>query len=361
MTIDALDSMMPGASRQRMTAEQRAWLAERLGGVRIGIAGATGAVGREALALLAEAGIPPDRVTASGSVGSAGVTIPYADDTLAVVSAEQLAGSHAVLLATPASVSAELAPSLAGQGALVSDNSSALRARVPLVIPEINSSRIKASARIVASPNCTTTIALTAAEGIRTRFGISSIEIVSYQAISGAGAKAMHALISESADVVAGTTVEARWLAEPVAFNVFPHESEIDSTTGLCAEERKFIDESARILGRQDLNAAATCVRVPTLRAHSVVLRIETARPCTRGSVVEALQSSAGVALVHPGPTSLSATGHCTIQAGRPIVTPSIHTDGSTVRMLVAGDQLLKGAAWNALQNLAHLIALSAK
>lgn len=353
MPVHCLQEAMPGFPRRRMTSEQRSWLLERLAGMHIGVAGATGAVGRETLALLEEAGVPTDRIMVSGSSRSVGTRIPYANEELTLVPLADFETAHGAVLATPASLSKDLAPWLARCGVVVSDNSSALRKEAPLIIPEVNAHAAPDGTRIIASPNCTTTITLTAVEGIRNQYGFASIEIVSYQSVSGAGLKAMNALIAESSDAASGVAIRPRWLGEPIAFSVFPHESPIDPDTGLCAEAQKFVSESARILDTTSLVAAATCVRVPTLRTHTVAVRIETLRPCDRTSAIEAIQTAEGVEMVRQGPTSHTAIGRCRVLAGLPTVTSTQNAPGTTVRLLIAGDQLLKGAAWNALQNLA--------
>ena len=354
-----LIDVMPGARGTRMTPQQRDWLRTRLGDAHIGIAGVTGAVGREMLALLEEVRIPKSGIIATGSSRSLGTRIPYADDEIIVESAESLRATECVLLATPSSVSRALMPMLIECGMKISDTSSAFRSQVPLIIPEINAASINLTDRIVASPNCTTTIALTAVEGIRKRFGFCSLEIVSYQAVSGAGTEAMHALLDETRDIVNDGVTQARWLDEQIAFNVFPHESAVDPATGLCIEEQKFIDESSRILNSSEIETAATCMRVPSLRTHTVAIRIESVLACDRVSITNALRSTPGVNFVESGPSSLAATATCSILAGPPVVQPTNARNGSTIRLIVAGDQLLKGAAWNALQNLALLRSTS--
>jgi aspartate-semialdehyde dehydrogenase len=357
-----IDDLLPGMPRRRMSGAQRASLARALDGRMIAVVGATGAVGLEALALLAEAGVPSTHVHAIASDASAGSCLPYAGSGIRVGSTEDLfrlvcddrVGGVIALLATPAPVSRELVPRLRSLGVPVSDNSSAFRATAPLVIPEINPGAAVGSG-LLASPNCTTTIALTAAAPIVRASGVRSIEITSYQAVSGAGLGAMRALIEETTLAVGGRRACANWLDHPAAFSVFPHESDLDSETGLCAEEAKFAYEAPRILGDARIGLAATCMRVPVLRTHTVAVRVATARPAHAAEIRRALASAPGVRTVGQGPSSLDASCLCDVLVGRVRVEPDPDGGGSVVRLIAAGDQLLKGAAWNALQNAALL------
>ncbi len=317
--------------------------------------GASGAVGLEALALLAEVGVDPDRVIAAGSAQSAGRALDICGQRFVVHEASDRLDADAAILATPAEVSLRLAPALAARGLLVSDNSSALRHSVPLVIPEVNPWALNADDRIIASPNCTTTIALTACEGLRRAYGVRSIEITSQQAFSGAGLDAMRSLIGQTRATLGGGSYEVGASARTLAFNAYPHESALDGD-GLCTEERKFQHETARIWNDAEPWTNACCLRVPTLRSHLVVVRLRTRRPCTKQEAEEAIAASPGVVLTDSGPDARSATKRCDVLAGRVVVRESPGDGGSEVRFVAAGDQLLKGAAWNALQNLCLLI-----
>ncbi|MCC5785084.1 MAG: aspartate-semialdehyde dehydrogenase [Phycisphaerales bacterium] len=352
----SIDSLMPGSPGERLGAARAAWLRERLEGRRIAVVGASGAVGLETLALLAEAGVDPERVIAAGSARSAGRTLAICRQRFVVHEASDRLDADAAVLATPAAVSKRLAPALAERGVLVSDNSSALRHSAPLVIPEVNPEAACPNDRIIASPNCTTTIALTACEGVRRNFGVRSIQITSQQAISGAGLIAMQTLIrqTEATLGVYGDEQPAGF-GIPLAFNAFPHESDLNEP-GLCGEELKFRTETARIWNDTCVSTDACCLRVPTLRSHLVVVRLQTELPCTKQEAEQAIAASPGVVFVESGPDAISASKRCDVLAGRVVAEPSLGVEGSEVRLVAAGDQLLKGAAWNALQNLALLI-----
>ena len=342
-----LADLMPGAPGRRLDAEQKKWLSVRGRGVRIGVYGATGAVGLELLALLAEAGVPAEYVTAYASARSAGERLAYGDGSLPVFDADADDGRRqdVAVLATPAAVSRRLAGRLVDQGVRVSDNSSAFRGEAPLVVPEINGDAITRNVGLVASPNCTTTIALTAAEGLRRAVGVRSIGVTSAQAVSGAGRGAMRALLDETREAVDDKRdVVARWLDEPAAFNVFPHESAVDEGSGLCGEEAKIIAETRRLWGA-GVDTDTACLRAPVLRTHTVVVRCRVKRPCDAERARAAIGLAPGVEWVTRGPSALAASCRCAVLAGR------LAVRGDSVRFVVAGDQLLKGAAWNALQN----------
>jgi len=248
------------------------------------------------------------------------------------------------------------------RGVLASDNSSAHRRSAALVIPEINGERVARGTRLVASPNCTTAIALTAVGGLVREAGAASLEIASYQAVSGAGLGAMRALLGETEDAIGGLAARPRWLAEPAAFNAFPHESAVDEATGMSAEEAKFVAEAPLVLGDSGLHAAATCVRVPTLRTHTVAIRVRVRRSICGHRARAAIGRASGVRLVENGPSSHDAAGGCGVLVGRvrveedPSASRRGGPGGTVVRLIAAGDQLLKGAAWNALQNAALLV-----
>lgn len=351
----SIESLMPGSPGERLGAERAAKLRERLGNRTLAVVGASGAVGLEALALLAEAGVDRDRVVAAGSARSAGSTLEVCGRKFVVRETSEDLQADGAILATPAEVSLRLAPALAARGVLVSDNSSALRHRVPLVIPEVNPWALNADDRVIASPNCTTTIALTACEGLRRAYGVRSIEITSQQAISGAGLEAMRTLIGQTRATLGGDHTEIGTSARPLAFNAIPHESALDRD-GLCVEELKFQTETTRIWNDAELWTNACCLRVPTLRSHLVVVRLRTRRPCTKQEAEETIADSPGVVFTDSGPDAWSATKRCDVLAGRVVVRETPGDGGSEVRFVAAGDQLLKGAAWNAIQNLCLLI-----
>ena len=321
---------------------------------RIAVVGASGAVGREALALLLSMGVTPGRIGAFASGRSAGSTIACAGVAFRVgaVDPARLAEHDVALFCADAETARRHAPPLAGAGTLVVDNSSAFRMDpdVPLVIPEVNGSALDRRPRLVANPNCSTVILLTALEPIRRAFGIERISLSTYQAVSGAGRAGIRELRAQTRAVLDGGTGEPTFFPEPCAFNVFPHESGVDPDTGFNEEERKIVAESRRIWGLPDLPILPTCVRVPVERAHSQSVAVDLAGPATRADVEDALRAAAGVALFGDprGPTPLRAAGGDDVLVGRVRLDP----DGSGRRLLlwICGDQLRKGAALNAIQ-----------
>ena len=256
--------------------------------VRVVVVGATGAVGREALALLESRGHPREHVVAVASERSAGSCLPYEGGDLRVRSIAQLdelvQADVLVLLAVSADLARELAPRLAAVGARVVDNSSAFRSDpdVPLVVPEVNASALNSDARLVANPNCSTILMLVALEPLRRSFGVERVVISTYQAVSGAGQAAMDELRDQTRDVLEGKPAEPRVFPEPCAFNAFPHESTLDPATGMNEEERKLIRESRRVWADAEARIVPTCVRVPVLRTHCQSLLVTLAE---RGSL----------------------------------------------------------------------------
>lgn len=353
----------------RMSAARRAWLTDRLRGRTIGLVGATGAVGIETLALLAEAGVEAARVRAFASPGSVGRRLRLGAGVVVSEHADaaEIAGCDVAILAVGAARAREVAPAIAARGTLVVDHSSAFRQDpgVPLVVPEINMPSRAPAGRIVASPNCTTTIALVAADPIRRGFGVESMCVTSYQAASGAGLAAVSALAAESGAALAGADPAPSVFPVPAAFNVFPHESAIDAVSRANAEEMKVVRESRRIWDDPALAVEATCVRVPVFRTHIVSLRLVLLKPASIAEIERALGASDAIELLDArepatGVSSLGAAGRCAVLVGR--VRPADPTADANagahrvVTLVAAGDQLLKGSAWNGLQIAAALV-----
>ncbi len=328
-----------------------------LRGKRIAVIGATGAVGQEMLGLLARDGIPREDVLALASARSAGTELGYGTESLVVQDLETLAGTVApdlALLAASSSVANEWGPRLAARGSVVVDNSSAFRMAedVELIIPEVNGDLVRGDTtpRIIANPNCSTIIMLVGATPIRKAFGCVRMIASTYQAASGAGIEAMDELRVQTADVLAGKEAKPRVFAEPCAFNVFSHNSDVDAQTGLNVEEQKMIEETQKIWGDNAVEVRPTCIRVPVMRAHCESLHITTRDTVTLKGVIEAICGGAGLRLVDDRgannfPTSLKAGHGADVLIGRVRV-----RDAHSVECFVAGDQLLKGAAQNAVQ-----------
>ncbi|MEK6701481.1 MAG: aspartate-semialdehyde dehydrogenase [Planctomycetota bacterium] len=320
---------------------------------RVIVVGATGAVGRECLSILAQRGVPAGNIVALASARSAGITIPYASGgvTVAELNAQAFNPSDVAIFCATSGVARQWVPLAVERGATVVDNSSAFRMRddVPLVIPEINPVR---AGKVIANPNCSTIIMLVALEPLRKAFGVESIVVSTYQAVSGAGQAGIDALQRE----VAGDAASGPF-AEPCAFNVFSHNSAMDPATGLNGEEQKMIDESRKIWNQPDLEVIPTCVRVPVYRAHSESICVRLTQPATESQIRAAYADARGVRVVddraaNAFPTPLKASGRDDVLVGRirPAVTGAADQATRTWCLWACGDQLRKGAALNAVQ-----------
>jgi aspartate-semialdehyde dehydrogenase len=324
--------------------------------LRVAIAGATGAVGAEFLDLLGSRSFPVADIRPLASARSEGSSVRFLgeDVPVEVLGVDSFEGVDLAFFSAGASRSREFAPAAVRAGAVVVDNSSAFRMEpsVPLVIPEINPEALSAREGIVAVPNCTTIVVLMAVAPLVREAGGVSLRVASYQAASGAGARAMAELESQTADVLAGRPAKPEHFPHPIAFNVIPAIGEF-LPGGETTEERKLLEESRKILGREDLRVSTTCVRVPVLRAHCAAVWLGLERPLTPGEAREILAAAPGVRVVDDPaasayPMPIAAAGQVEVQVGR------VRTDDSTsepgLAFFVAGDQLLKGAALNAVQ-----------
>jgi aspartate-semialdehyde dehydrogenase len=289
---------------------------------------------------------------------SAGSMIPFRGESLpvGVLAPQALAGLDIVLSSASSAVALQFAPSAVEAGAVVVDNSSAFRmnADVPLVIPEINPQAVKEHRGIIANPNCTAIISITPLWPLHRRFKMRRLTLASYQAASGAGAAAMEELVEATRAHLAGQPYRQRVMPHPYAFNVFSHNSAVDPATGYNGEELKVIAETRKIFGAPDLAISATCVRVPVLRAHAVALTAEFETAVDLAEVGSILASAPGVKVVDDREKNLfpmprDASERDDILVGRlrhDLSDPS----GRSLCLFVAGDQLLKGAALNAVQ-----------
>jgi aspartate-semialdehyde dehydrogenase len=225
---------------------------------------------------------------------------------------------------------------------------------VPLVVPEINPEACEAHKGIIANPNCSTIIAITPLWPIHKVNPIKRLIAATYQAASGAGAAAMAELEESTRAYLENRPYEQTVLPHPYAFNLFSHNAKVDPATGYNEEETKMVKETKKIFGDPNIRVSATCVRVPVLRAHSEALNIECERPITPAEVNALLKNAPGVKIVDDVeknyfPMPKDASGKDDILVGR-IRTDTSDPSGKSIAMFVAGDQLLKGAALNAVQ-----------
>ena len=324
---------------------------------RVAVMGATGAVGRVMLEILAERDFPVKELRLLASSRSAGRKIDYRGESLTVqeLTAESFAGIDLVLSSAGGSLSRRLAPAAVEAGAVVVDNTSAFRMDpgVPLVVPEVNAGDLADHKGIVANPNCSTIIMVVPLWPLHRAHRVRRVIVSTYQAISGAGAPAMEELVEQTRDVLADKPAVPRELPYPIAFNLFSHNTEIDAD-GYCEEEVKMIRETRKMFHEESILVSPTCVRVPILRAHSEAMTVEFEEPVSEGEVRGILGEAPGMLLVDDReanhfPMPLEASGRDEVLVGR-IRQDLSRPDGTSVSMFLCGDQLRKGAALNAVQ-----------
>jgi len=323
----------------------------------IAVVGATGAVGIEILQCLEKRRFPYAKVRALASGRSAGKQLPFAGGSITVeeLTESSFEGVDLAFFSAGGSISRRYAP-LAARNAIVVDNSSAFRmqADIPLVVPEINADQLANHPGIIANPNCAAVISMTPLWPIHKLNPIQRLIISTYQAASGAGAAAMEELREATRAELEGRSYEPKVLPHPYAFNLFSHNTQIDPQTGYNDEEAKVIAEARKIFGEPDLRLSATCVRVPVLRAHCVSLTFECERPISPDEVRQILATAPGVKIVDDiernyFPMPKDASGQDDILVGR-IRRDLSDGSGRSISLFCAGDQLLKGAALNAVQ-----------
>lgn len=324
----------------------------------VAIVGATGAVGVEMLGCLERRRFPLAELRLFASARSAGKTLKFRGEPLVVreLTEASFAGVDVALFSAGSAISKKFAPLAVRAGAVVIDNSSAFRMdpNVPLVVPEINPQKLREHRGIIANPNCTAVISITPLWPVHKTNRIVRLLISSYQAASGAGAAAMEELRESTRAYLEGRSYTPRVLPHPYAFNLFSHNTKIDPATGYNDEEIKVAQETAKIFGDSAIRVSATCVRVPVLRAHSVSITFECERPITPQEVRALISGAPGVKLVDDAernyfPMPVDASGQDAILVGR-IRRDVSDPQGRSIALFVAGDQLLKGAALNAVQ-----------
>jgi aspartate-semialdehyde dehydrogenase len=321
----------------------------------VAIVGATGAVGIEMIKTLEKRRFPVGKLTLLASARSAGKKLGFCGDALTVkeLTKDSFTGIDLALFSAGGGISREYAPPAAKAGCVVVDNSSAFRMddSVPLVIPEINAADIHQHKGIIANPNCTTAVTLMALYPLHQAFGVTRIFASSYQAVSGTGAKAIEELERQVSEIVSGKPATKQVYPHQIAFNVLPH---VDAflPTGYTKEEAKMENEGRKIMHHPTFRASVTCVRVPVYRAHSVAVSAEFEKPVTVDAARAVLSKAPGLDLVdepakNEYPLPLYAAEKYNCQVGR------IRKDCALDNGLcfwVSGDQLLKGAALNAVQ-----------
>jgi aspartate-semialdehyde dehydrogenase len=321
----------------------------------VAVVGATGAVGIEMIKTLEKRNFPVGKLTLLASKRSVGKKLKFRGQDIPVqeLTRDSFAGVDIALFSAGSAISKDFAPLAAKAGCVVIDNSSAFRMdpAVPLVIPEINASDVKSHKGIIANPNCTTAIALIALYPLHKAFLCKRVFVASYQAVSGTGAKAIEELKRQVGEVVAGKPVTREVYPHQIAFNVLPH---VDSflPTGYTKEEMKMENEGRKIMHHPNFRASVTCVRVPVYRAHSVAINAEFEKPITVEAAREVLKKAPGLDVVdqpdkNEYPLPLYQTDKYNCAVGR--IRKDCAMDNG-LAFWVSGDQLLKGAALNAVQ-----------
>ena len=324
----------------------------------VAVVGATGAVGVELMQCLEQRRFPLSNLRLFASARSAGKTLPFKGKPVTVeeLTEDSFRGIDIALFSAGGSQSKRFAPAAVRHGAVVVDNSSAFRMDdgVPLVVPEINPEAVREHKGIIANPNCSTIISITPLWPIHKINPIQRMIVSTYQAASGAGAAAMEELRESTRAYLDGREYKNTVLPHPYAFNLFSHNTKIDPSNGYNEEEVKVMRETHKIYGDSSIRVTATCVRVPVLRAHSIAINFECERPITPARVRDIMQTAPGVKVVDDVernyfPMPKDASGQDPILVGR-IRTDVSDPSGRSIALFVAGDQLLKGAALNAVQ-----------
>ena len=335
----------------------------------IAVVGATGAVGVEILRVLERRSFPVASLKLLASKRSVGKTLefngkPYKVEELA---ADAFEGVDIAFFSAGATRSREFIPAAKAAGAVVIDNSSAFRMdpTTPLVVPEVNPGDLRRHKGVIANPNCTAAILATAVWPIHQAVGIRRIVVSTYQSASGAGAAAMRELEDQAHEFAEGKEITHSVFPHQIAFNLFSHNTKV-ADNGYNEEENKVVEETRKMFHAPDLPIVPTCIRVPVLRAHSESIVLELEAPMSPEEARAILSRAPGVKIVDDPaanhfPMPLEASGDLDVHVGR------IRRDLSNpngLALFVAGDQLLKGAAWNAVQiaeELAKLEVLAAE
>lgn len=308
--------------------------------MKVAIVGASGVVGKELQALLTERSFPHRELLLFNSSRP-----------------PSFSGVDLAFFCVPAEQAKHLIPEARAANVLCIDSSSHFRhdPSVPLVIPEINPEALAEHQGVIASPNCTTTLMLMPLAPVHQKWTIKRIIAATYQAVSGAGARAMEELTTQTRASLDQQPLQVETFPSPCAFNVFPHESAVGDD-GFVEEERKMWKETHKILGSSDIGVCATCIRVPVLRSHSIALNVELERPFTKEELQHVLSQAKGVEFSETRAwTALDATRRNHVVCGKLRLDP---THPRAFTLWVVGDQLLKGAALNMVQIAEELLCV---
>ena len=323
----------------------------------VAVAGATGAVGVEMIKTLEKRNFPVKNLKLLASARSAGKTAKFkgTDIVIEELTENSFKGVDIALFSAGGDISKQFRNAVVSSGAVMIDNSSAFRMDddVPLIVPEVNAEDVKLHKGVIANPNCTTAIMLVAVAPLHRAKKLKRLVASTYQAASGAGAKGMAELIEQTRQILNGEAIEPKAFAHRIAFNLIPH---IDSfmPNGYTKEELKMLNESRKMLHLPELMLSCTSVRIPALRAHSEALNLEFEDDITPEEARAILETAPGVTVVDDPeakryPMPVDATEKYDVLVGR-IRQDISRNDKKGLDIFVSGDQILKGAALNAVQ-----------
>ncbi len=332
----------------------------------VAIVGATGAVGQEFLAVLAQRNFPIDKLKLLASARSVGAQVTFRGQTHKIeqLTQDSFEGIDLALFSAGGSISKQFAPIASEAGATVVDNSSAFRMAegVPLVVPEVNPEAVQGielgKGGIIANPNCSTIIMLVPVTPLHRAANVQRIVVSTYQAASGGGAAAMAELQQQTREVLDGKPPTCNVFPQQYAFNLFSHNSAVGQD-GYNLEEIKMVQETHKIWGSstEKVGISATCVRVPVMRAHAESINLTLEKPLEPDQAIEILRNAPGVSIIDDAqanrfPTPLDAAGKDDVYVGRVRRDTSRNDSftGGALNLFVCGDQLRKGAALNAVQ-----------
>jgi len=323
----------------------------------LAIAGVTGAVGQEFLKILEQRDFPFDSLKMLASSRSAGKKFKFKrkEYTVEELRKNSFKNIDIALFSAGGERSREFAPAAVEDGAVVIDNSSAFRMNpdIPLVIPEINPQKIKEHKGIIANPNCSTIVGIVPVWPLHKANQLKRMIVSTYQAASGAGYAAMMELENQSKEILEAKEPTCKAFKYQIAFNVFSHDSDI-GPNGYNTEEMKMVNETHKIFGTADIGITCTCIRVPVFRTHCESINLEFTDPISPEQVKDLLSTAPGVSLIDDAennrfPMPVDAAGKDDIFVGRIRQDESV-PDKRAINIWVAGDQLRKGAALNAVQ-----------
>ncbi len=326
-------------------------------GKKVAVVGATGAVGIEMMETLEKRNFPVSELKLLASARSVGKKFSFHGEEVAVqeLTPESFKGVDIALFSAGGSISRDYAKYCVDAGAVMIDNSSCFRMddNVPLVVPEVNAEDVFKHQGIIANPNCTTAIMCVVVWPLHKAKKLVRMVASTYQAASGGGQKAMNELVEQTRDVLSGKPADVKVMAQQIAFNLFPH-IDVFQDNMYTKEEMKMVNETRKIMHAPEMQISCTCVRIPVLRAHSESLNLEFANDITPEEARAILSAAPGVEVrdnpaekVYPMP--IDATGKYDVLAGR-IRQDVSRNDKRGLDIFVSGDQLLKGAALNAVQ-----------